>query len=135
MNLHEMKRRKCDDFGCGHYNASRGSRKHKGLDLCCHPGTVVGSPVAGWVTKLGWPYADDLSIRYVEVSIEGYRYRVFYIEPMVDEGQEVIIGTLIGRSQRLGSRYPRISEHVHFEIIGPDGGYIDPTAWYLARGH
>lgn len=121
-----MSMRKCDGHGCGHFGASRGSRKHNGVDLVCIPGTPVGSPVAGRVTKLGYAYTDDLSFRYVQISSGGYDFRLFYVEPMVEEGAEVIVGSLVGRAQRLGSRYQGITEHVHFEVKHGDD-YVDPT--------
>ena len=133
MHLHEMSERKCDGHGCGYYGASRGKRSHKGLDLNCKPETLVYSPVAGTVTKIGYPYADDLSYRYVEVSTDGYKFRVFYIEPLVKEGQQVSKHTLIGEAQNLRPRYSKISPHIHFEIKNAEGAYIDPTPTIIAQ--
>ncbi|MGP4843330.1 M23 family metallopeptidase [Marinobacter sp. 1Y8] len=132
MQLCEMMFRKCDGHGCGHFGASRGQRKHMGIDLACVPGTAVCSPVRGVVTKLGYPYGDDLAYRYVEVSTQGYQYRVFYVDPVVAVGDQVNVETVIGRSQRLGARYQAITEHVHFEVKDPDGGFVDPTPIILS---
>ncbi len=135
MHLSEMSFRRCDGHGCGGFGDSRGSRKHNGVDMACQPDTQVHSPVSGTVTKLGYPYGDDLSFRYVEVSNQGYRFRVFYVEPCVDVGQEVTRNTVLGTSQKLGRRYSKITEHVHFEVIGPKGEYIDPTPVILSQQH
>ncbi len=133
MHLHEMSERKCDGHGCGHYGASRGTRTHKGIDLNCKPLTIVYAPVAGTVTKVGYPYSDDLSYRYVEISDQGYCFRVFYVEPLVEKGQKVSKSTIIGEAQDLRTRYSGITNHVHFEIKNADGEYIDPTPVILAQ--
>jgi len=132
MHISNMSERKCDGHGCGHFGAPRGSRKHAGVDLACSPGAQVCSPIAGKVTKVGYPYGDDLSFRYVEVSTGGYRFRVFYVEPSVAVGDEVSSSTVIGRSQRLGRRYQGITEHVHFEIKNSEGEFVDPTPVMIA---
>jgi len=119
--------RKSDCFGQGHYGASRGSRKHNGEDHACTPESKVFSPVDGKITKLGYPYGDDLSFRYVQITTEiGYNVRVFYVEPDVEVGEFVTKDTIIGRSQKLGDRYPDINEHVHLEVKDPQGKFINP---------
>ena len=133
MHLHEMRERKCDGHGCGHFGASRGSRKHNGIDLLCKPRTLVYSPIAGTVTKVGYPYGDDLSYRYVEISDRGYAFRVFYVSPMVEKGQKVSKNTIIGEAQDLDARYQGISNHVHLEIKNADGEFIDPTPVVMAQ--
>lgn len=127
MHLHNMPFRKCDVQGCGHFKASRGTREHNGVDMACRPGQRVFSPVSGRVTKIGYVYQDDLNFRYVQVTSGGYDYRMFYLTPFVTKGTEVLYGDIIGRSQKLGDRHPKITEHVHFEIIDGHGDYVDPT--------
>ena len=80
-----------------------------------------------------YPYGDDLSYRYVQVTVGGYDFRVFYIDPSVRVGQEVTADTAIGLVQDLGLRYPGIPNHVHFEIKS-GGGYLDPTPTLIAMG-
>lgn len=121
------KRRVADSYGQGHFGAPRGSRTHKGIDFVCHPGTRVCSPVSGEVTKLGYPYGDDLSYRYVEVIDQGfYKHRFFYVNPSVEVGQHVNEGDILGEVQSLDTRYKGISEHCHYEIKNPDGEFVDP---------
>lgn len=132
MHLFAMNYRKCDGYGCGHFGASRGTRKHMGVDMDCPPGTEVGSPVRGQVTKLGYTYEDDLSFRYVQVVAEGYQFRMFYVEPDVAVGDYVELGETIGRSQALHKRFPMtkagpMTDHVHFEILDKGGKHVDPT--------
>lgn len=133
MHLHEMSERKCDGHGCGHYGARRGTRTHKGIDLVCRPLEPVFSPIAGTVTKVGYPYGDDLSYRYVEISDHGYAFRVFYVEPQVEQGQQVSKGSVIGEAQDLRTRYQGITPHVHLEIKNSDGEFIDPTPVILVQ--
>ncbi len=69
-----------DAFGSGDFGASRdgGARTHNGQDYSAVPGSTVLSPVAGKVMKLGYPYGDDLSYRYVEIKDgENRRWRLF----------------------------------------------------------
>lgn len=129
MDMFKSVPRGTDSYGSGHYGASRGERTHNGEDLAC----AVASPVKGTVTKLGYPYGDDLSFRYVEVSdIDSYRIRMFYVEPQVEVGDRIAKGEIVGRTQSLQKRYPGITDHVHLEVIAPGGAYI---SWdeYLDR--
>lgn len=133
MHLFAMNYRKCDPKGCGHFGASRGSRKHNGVDMACPPGTKVGSPVRGQVTKIGYPYVGDTHFRYVQIVAEKYQFRIFYVEPSVAVGDYVELGEEIGLSQALAGKHGAdITEHVHFEIKDMDGNYIDPTPVIVA---
>jgi len=131
MKWHKLKFREQDSWGSGAFGASRGDRKHNGVDLLCDAHTSIQSSISGKVTKVGYPYADDLSYRYVQVSKGGYDYRIFYVSPSVNEGDVVDVGDLIGMSQDLEKRYEGIPNHVHFEIKHGDE-YIDPTPVVLA---
>jgi|10_taG_2_1085330.scaffolds.fasta_scaffold24582_4 murein DD-endopeptidase MepM/ murein hydrolase activator NlpD len=122
--------RESDKFGSGFYGASRdgGKRIHKGIDYACYPGSLVYAHVGGIITKLGYPYGDNLGFRYVQVtdSNTNFRLRYFYVEPMVSLNQVVSAQHVIGRSQSLNDRYPGITEHVHFEITDEKGRIVDP---------
>ena len=107
-----------DAFGSGHFHASRGERKHNGIDLVCTPGTTVFSSIDGVVTKRGYPYSDDLNFRYIEIEDEHeFFHRVFYVKPLLEVGCIVNIGDAIGITQTLDNRYPTITEHIHYEVI------------------
>ena len=119
--------RDTDSHGSGAYGAPRGSRTHKGLDYAVPPGALILAPVTGTVTKLGYPYADDHSFRYVEVTdLGGTQYRYFYVQPLAYVGAVVRASLdLIGFAQDLTSRYPGITNHIHFEAKrGRE--YLDP---------
>jgi hypothetical protein len=73
-----------DSAGQGTFGASRGGgkRSHKGTDYEMKAGELVDSPVVGEVTKIGFPYGDDLSYRYVQITdMDGINHRLFYVEP------------------------------------------------------
>lgn len=123
--------RQTDNYGSGLFGASRdgGSRTHKGVDFCCYPGTKILAPACGRVIKIGYPYGDDLSFRYVRIeTVRGDIHTVMYISPLVEVGDSVIGGlTAIGESQDLQKRYPSgMTNHVHYDIK-KQGVYVDPT--------
>lgn len=123
--------RESDPFGKGHFGAPRGSRTHNGIDFVCAQGAYLLSPVAGKVTKLGFPYADDHSFRYVQVtSADGLRHRLFYCLPTVSVGDVIDRGDPLGRVQNIAGRYntadKRMVNHVHYEVMRDDGSYVDP---------
>jgi murein DD-endopeptidase MepM/ murein hydrolase activator NlpD len=135
MKIGDFKLRQPDKFGSGFFGASRGDRSHNGIDLEAIIGTQIESPLKGVVTKLGWPYAqpERSHIRYVEVTdpSKEYRFRFFYTQPVVEVGDEIEIGDVLGVSQLLSTMYPGITEHIHFEIKNSKDEYIDPTPVYL----
>jgi murein DD-endopeptidase MepM/ murein hydrolase activator NlpD len=121
--------RGCDKQGCGNFGAPRGDRTHAGADYVARTGQDVGAVTGGEVTNVGYPYGDDLSFRYVEITAgDGYVARQFYIQPgaNVQTGASVQAGQVLGTQQRLRGRYPGIAEHVHVEIRR-SGRLIDPT--------
>ena len=123
--LTELQERGQDKWGSGAYLASRGGRDHNGVDLAVQPETEIKATFAGTVTKLGFPYGDDLNYRYVQISKDGYDYRIFYVHPIVNIGDEVTEDTIIGTSQNLNKRYEGITEHVHLEVK-KDGEFVNP---------
>lgn len=129
--LHNLEFRGNDNWGSGAFGASRGGRTHNGVDLLAEEHEHILATISGKVTKIGYTYADDLSYRYIQISKDGYDFRVFYIRPTVEEGQIVDKDESIGVVQDLGKRYEGIPNHVHFEIK-KGGEYIDPTPVILA---
>lgn len=82
------------------------------------------------MTKIGFPYGDDLTYRYIEItSVAGYRVRHFYVQPAssISNGVMVKGGDVIGSYQSLNSRFPEIIEHVHIEVY-KNGNVVDPTS-------
>ena len=119
-----------DAWGAGHFGAPRGTRLHVGVDYAALPGSRLLSPVHGTVTKLGYPYGDDLSFRYVEVTDTwGLRHRFFYVKPLVRIGERIEEGDVLGEVQDIVSRYPDppgMKPHFHYEIKDQHGDYLAP---------
>lgn len=123
-----------DAAGSGKFGASRGSRKHNGIDLTCVPGGYIISPVEGKFTKYGHCYGDDLQWRYVELTEgDGLRHRFFYCEkmPLWKLGMFIWAGDRLGVAQDITKRYPgqNMTPHIHYEILDKDGKYVNPAEW------
>lgn len=130
--------RGADAYGEGRFGARRdgGSRRHEGADFVAEAGQTVHAPISGYVTKIGYAYADDQNLRFVEITNPALHHaaRVFYIDPAVVEGQAVAIGAPIGRTHSLQKKYPGgMTDHVHLEIINTKGARIDPARILTAR--
>ncbi len=122
----ELDKRISDNWGQGHFGAPRGDRTHSGIDYICPAGSAVLAPVDGLVTKIGYPYASDLSYRYVQLTTpDGYNHRIFYVLPLVEEGDKIKENQVIGMAQDLEKRYPDITPHVHYECKYK-GSFINP---------
>jgi len=117
-----------DNFGSGEYGASRGTRTHNGEDFACLVGAGIFPVTAGKVTKIGYPYGDDKTFRYVQVTLDDHDYRYFYIDPIVRVGDVVGTNTIIGFVQDLDKRYKGITPHCHFEVK-VNGKHIDPRGF------
>lgn len=122
--------RKSDKWGAGHFGASRGTRKHNGIDIVATLGQNVLSPIEGKIVRKSHPYATDLS--YSGVLIEGINQyfgltiKIFYISPTVSlVGKNVKAGDIIGKVQSLLTKFPGITNHIHLEIM-KNGTKIDP---------
>ena len=122
-----------DSFGAGGFGTPRSSnvsarKKHNGVDYEGDAGQDVKAVTGGIISKIGYPYADDLSFRYVEITAEGgYRVRQFYVFPAsnVDVGTHVKKGQLIGTCQNLGKKFKGMQNHIHVEIE-KDGSLVNP---------
>lgn len=113
--------RGCDPQGCGNFGASRdgGQRQHLGTDYVGSPDQDVVAVTGGTVDKIGYPYGDDLSYRYVRITTPaGYVVRELYVKPDagIRVGAEVAAGQRIGTLQSLQTRLPGVTDHVHVDI-------------------
>lgn len=118
-----------DAFGDGYFGARRdgGSRDHEGVDYAAVTGQEVRAPMSGYVTKIGYAYAGDTELKFVEITNPALDYaaRAFYVEPGVEVGQTVRLGQPIGKVESLQSHYPGITNHVHLEILAPGGDRVN----------
>lgn len=116
-----------DSQGKGYFGASRGHRIHYGVDFVAKPGEPVRAFMDGAVTKVGFPYADKPSFRYVEVSrVNGDALRYFYVSPTVAVGDKITAGEMLGTCQELP--YDGITQHYHFEVK-TRGEFADPIKY------
>ena len=127
-----------DAYGEGAFDASRdgGSRRHEGVDYDATPGQDVVAPISGFVSKIGYAYAGDIDLKFVEVTNPalGYIARVFYVDPSVEVGQAVRLGAVVGTAHSLQAKYPGgMTNHVHTELVGPGHRNLDATRLIVAR--
>jgi murein DD-endopeptidase MepM/ murein hydrolase activator NlpD len=124
-----------DRAGAGTFGASRagGTRSHKGKDYVAELGEPINSPVVGKVTKIGYPYASDLSYRYVQVTdLDGNDHRMFYVspDPSIEVGSTVGKGDVIGKAQDVAAKHGGgMINHVHYEILDPSKNPIDEDTY------
>lgn len=118
-----------DGFGDGFFGARRdgGSRAHEGVDYVASAGQAVRAPMSGYVTKIGYAYAGDTELKFVEITNPalGYAARAFYVSPGVEVGASVRLGEPIGTVESLQGHYPGITNHVHLEILAPGGDRVN----------
>jgi murein DD-endopeptidase MepM/ murein hydrolase activator NlpD len=127
-----------DAYGEGEFGASRdgGVRRHEGVDFIAQAGQAVVAPISGYVSKIGFAYAGDNNLRFVEITNPALQYaaRVFYIDPSVAVGDAVAVGRVIGSMHTLQAKYPGgMTDHVHLEVIDTKGQRIDATRMMTAR--
>lgn len=119
-----------DSQGAGYYGAPRGHRTHNGVDICCESLEEVKSLTLGKVTKIGFPYDPKHPVkghlRYVEVEMDGNKFRYFYIYPWVKKGDKVSPSTVLGTSQDLTKIYKGITQHYHLECKDVNDEYYNP---------
>lgn len=125
-----------DKMGSGKYLASRGTRKHKGIDFCCDKDVEVRSHIDGVVSKIGYPYAQKFdtdknkkksALRYVQVTdTDNNHHRFFYLLPSVSIGDPVSAGGVIGKQQDLQAIYgKKMKNHCHYEVK-VSGEFVNP---------
>jgi murein DD-endopeptidase MepM/ murein hydrolase activator NlpD len=127
-----------DAYGEGEFGARRdgGVRRHEGVDFVAKAGQAVVAPISGYVSKIGFAYAGDDNLRFVEITNPALHYaaRVFYINPSVAVGDAVAVGRAIGQMHSLQAKYPGgMTDHVHLEVIDTKGQRIDATRMITAR--
>ena len=130
-----------DSWGAGHYGASRdgGKRLHEGVDLENQVNEAIEAFESGTVSKVGYPYSPEDTktghYRYIEIVCStATRHRYMYSENLVQVGDIVEKGSIIGWAQDLGTAYPGITQHMHFGLI-ENGKRIDPTGWLKKCGY
>lgn len=127
-----------DAYGDGEFGARRdgGSRRHEGVDYRADAGQTVAAPISGYITKIGYAYAGDSNLKFIEVTNPALNIaaRVFYVEPDVEVGQPIAMGDPIGKAHTLQRKYPGgMTDHVHLELIDRRGVRLDAQKIITAR--
>ena len=127
-----------DAYGEGRFHARRdgGERQHEGVDYLAKAGQPVEAPISGYVSKIGYAYPDDQSLRFVEIENPALHLtaRVFYVDPQVAVGDTVAVGRPIGQAHTLQHRYPLgITDHIHLELADRKGRKLDAETLITAR--
>lgn len=127
-----------DAYGEGRFHARRdgGARRHEGVDYIAKAGQPVEAPISGYVARIGFAYADDQSLRYVEIDNPALHLtaRVFYVDPDVAVGDTVAVGRPIGHAHTLQKRYRAgITDHIHLELVDAKGRKLDAETLITAR--
>ena len=99
--------------------------RHTGLDLAAPTGTDVSAAQAGKVISAGWAgaYGQRLEIRHADGTITTYNHLSTLL---------VGVGDVVGGGQHIGdvgSTGNVTGSHLHLEVIGRGGSFIDPAAW------
>jgi murein DD-endopeptidase MepM/ murein hydrolase activator NlpD len=127
-----------DDYGEGHYGASRGKRKHDGTDYKATPNQPVKAPMSGVVKRISKPYksgidAAVLSGVLIEAS-DGTQCWVWYMTPKSGIVSQVVEAgrSIIGKAKTLQNRYNNPNKtmigHLHIRIRKANGQKVNPAS-------
>ena len=136
-----------DCYGQGGYGASRGIRKHKGVDIKSDDGDKILSPMDGVISGLDYKIYSNKCSYLVGVDVtgtgnyNGYKIRLFYVKGSLPLNSVVKKGDIIGTQQSLHKNcYPNtlngkycMTNHVHVELID-NGVKKDPTLYNWGSG-
>ena len=103
-------------------------RTHDGIDIAAEPGTQVCAASTGTVTDVR---ADDLMGTMVVISHDGgidTIYANLASEPVVDIGDFVTAGQVIGSVGATALSEAALPSHLHFGVTR-DGEYVDPAEY------
>lgn len=107
-----------DSQGHGAYGANRGSRKHKGKDYEALAGQYVFAPIAGKIERYARPYKNDDVFSGIVIQGKNAWAKMFYMQPTVEQGEEVYAGQIIGFAQDISAKHGAdMTIHVHLEIM------------------
>ena len=122
-----------DSQGDGFFGASRGRRRHNGIDILVTSGSAVYCPIEGVMFRMAYPYGttrgNDQWEGCVIVGVgdyKGYEVKIFYMRPFV-MGDYLFPGDIIGVAQDISRKYnPAMMDHLHVEVRR-NGVLLDPA--------
>ena len=122
-----------DRGGDGAFGASRGNRRHRGVDYASLAGSDVVSPVTGIIDRVSNAYTDPVkngplkAIVIKNIVDNRYETKVLYVEPSkhIKPGMPVYGGqTLLGKTQSMVFIHENVKDHIHVQIDGPQGSIV-----------
>lgn len=107
-----------DSEGDGRYGASRGSRRHNGVDFECDKGQDILAPHDMVIVRESFPKAGSpmTGIAWKNGKSTG---RLWYFRPTASLiGKAVKEGDVIGVAQSVSEDYglPNMKDHVHYRV-------------------
>ncbi|XP_067312643.1 leukocyte cell-derived chemotaxin-2-like [Pseudorasbora parva] len=115
-----------DKWGDGYYGASRGGRKHMGLDIVCADGDTVYAPFDVKLDGKATPYKKNNAINDgINLIGKGLCFKLFYVKPDRYSGT-LKKGAKLGTLLPMQSVYPGITSHVHVQMRDKS----DPTKYF-----
>ena len=117
-----------DTQGEGHFGASRGSRKHNGLDLLCLPGLPIYATDVLHFVRFARPYADKAINGGLWENPDGAKVKIFYCNP-VTTVKTFFPGDIIAYCDNVARFYNnKMMPHVHVQLYNEKNEIIDPTS-------
>ena len=124
--LKDIVLRGLDPTGHGYYGASRGNRKHQGVDYLAAAGANVYAPITGFVAKIGQVYTHTTEFKYIEVINDEYRWWLMYVtaDEHIIKGYRVSEGEYIGGVQDIATYWnknkkpdqDKMLNHLHVQV-------------------
>nr|AGT29864.1 chemotaxin-like protein [Trachidermus fasciatus] len=121
-------KRTSDSWGQGHHGASRGSRRHEGLDIKCNDGATVYAPFDVTLNGKVTVYTDPSKAAInngINLRGGGLCFKLFYVQPDRYSGS-VRKGQRIGVMMPMQTVYRGITSHVHVQMCDKS----DPTPYF-----
>ncbi len=99
--------------------------RHTGMDFAAPGGTEVRAAQAGTVVLAGWQgsYGNRIEVEHSDGTLTTYSH---LSSIGVGVGDRVAPGQAIAG---MGSTGNSTGTHLHFEVIAPSGGFLDPAVW------
>ncbi|MGH0147080.1 UNVERIFIED_CONTAM: hypothetical protein FKN15_009924 [Acipenser sinensis] len=117
--------RGCNKFGCGGFNANRGSRIDRGVDMVCDDYSIVYAPFTGTLRGQAQPYGDASTIDDgLKLSNSAYCVKIFYIRPYQYSGP-ISKGDKLGYLLPMQEQYSGVTSHLHLQMCDKS----DPTPY------
>jgi murein DD-endopeptidase MepM/ murein hydrolase activator NlpD len=110
------------------FGDARGKRKHQGIDIKADRGTAVVAIAAGTVERVknGGNGGKQVWLRLRDSTLVFYAHLdQQWVEPL----EEVTVGQAIGTVGNTGNAR-HTAPHLHFEIILPNRGEVDPARFF-----